>query len=207
MTVPAIRDLENLPLADLFSGPLIAAIDASVQSQSETATLLLETGFDDKGNLVTVAFRYTTSEIDPETGEQRRVAKQIEVPLLLFLTVPNLQVSRVEEEFSARITEVEETDSPAGSTRLAMPRRLNVRPASQSRSFDRTTKSTFDLDIRMVAERQNESVGMELVERAANNATFERVDEQHTERLVTERDGATITPERVHDTNDDPDND
>lgn len=205
--MPAIRDLENLPLSDLFSGPLIAAIDASVQSQSETATLLLETGFDADGDLVTVGFRYTTSEIDPETGEQRRVAKQIEVPLLLFLTVPNLQVSRIEEEFSARITEVEDTDRPASSTRLAMPRRLSVRPATQSRSYDRTTKSSFDLDIRMIAERENESVGMELVERAANNATFERVDEQHTERLETERDGATLTPERVHESGNDTDND
>lgn len=205
--MPAIRDLENLPLSDLFSGPLIAAIDASVQSQSETATLLLETGFDAEGNLVTVAFRYTTSEIDPETGEQRRVAKEIEVPLLLFLTLPNLQVSRVEEQFSARITEVEETDSPAPTPRLGSVRRLNVRPASQSKSFDRTTKSTFDLDITMVAERQNEPVGMELVERAANNATLERVDEEHTQRLEDGRDGARITPERVHESSDDTDND
>lgn len=200
--MPAIQDLENLPLSHLFSGPLIAAVDASVQSQTETANLLLETGFDENGDLVTVAFTYTTTEVDPETGESRRVAKRIEVPLLLFLTLPNLQVTRLEEQFSAKITQVEETDEPDGGgtrSRVAAPLRLNVRPSSQSTAVDRTTKSTYDLDITMVAERVNESVGVELVERAANNATFERVDDARTERLADDGDGATITPERVND--------
>lgn len=198
--MPAIQDLENLPLSHLFSGPLIAAIDASVQSQTETVNLLLEAGFDDAGDLVTVAFNYATSELDPETGEQRRVAKQIEVPLLLFLTLPNLQVTRIEEQFSAKITEIEEADEPEGGgtrSRVAKPLRLHVRPSSQSTTVDRTTKSQYDLDVTMVAERQNESAGMDLLERAANTATFERVDDARTERLATGCSEPTITPERV----------
>lgn len=193
----AIDNLEDLPLSHLFSGPLIAAIDASIQSQSEAVDLLLETGFDADGDLVTVAFSYTTREIDPETGRERRVAKEIEVPLILFLTLPNLQVSHIEEEFSAEITGVEESERTT-TGRLASPLRLNVTPASRRTTFDRQTKSTFDLDIRMVAELQNESTGMETLERAANNAMFERVDERRTERLAEGRSGATITPERVH---------
>jgi hypothetical protein len=210
VTVSGITDLENLPLSHLFSGPLIAAIDASVRSQSETATLLLETGFDEHGDLVTVGFTYTTTELDPETGESGRVAKRIEVPLLLFLTLPNLQVTRIEEAFSAKITEVEEVDeeqSGAPQTRLGTPLRLKVRPSSQSTAVDRTTKSTYDLDITMVAERQNESRGMELLERAANNATFERVDDERTERLAERDTGPTITPERVHEGGEDAEND
>ncbi|MEF8825923.1 MAG: DUF2589 domain-containing protein [Halapricum sp.] len=198
----AIDDLENLPLSHLFSGPLIAAIDASVQSQSEKVDLLLETGFDEDGDLVTVAFSYTTTEIDPDTGAERRVAKEIQVPLLLFLTLPNLQVSQITEEFSAEITEVEDAErSSTGS--YGYPLRLNVRPAGQSTTFDRKTKSTFDLDIKMVAELQNESTGMEIIERAANNATMERVDERRTERLAEGREEPTITPERVHEEGDD----
>lgn len=200
--MPAIDDLENLPLSSLFSGPLIAAIDASVQSQSETVDLLLETGFDDEGNLVTVAFRYTTSEIDPETGSERRVTKQIEVPLLLFLTLPNLQVSEIEEEFSAEITQVEEREGSGSGGRLGSPLRLNVRPAGQSRTLDRKTTSTYDLDVRMVAELQNQSTGMEILERAANNATFERVAEQREERLVEAERHPTVTPERIHERED-----
>jgi len=196
--VPAIEDLENLPLSSLFSGALIAAIDASVQSQSETGDLLLETGVDDDGTLVTVAFGYTTSEIDPETGSERRVTKQIEVPLLLFLSLPNLQVSEIEEEFSAEITQVEESEGSTSAGRLGYPLLLNVRPSGQSRTLDRTTSSTYDLDIRMVAELENQSTGMEIMERAANNATVERVDEERTERIAEGREGPTITPERAH---------
>lgn len=200
--MPAIDDLENLPLSSLFSGPLIAAIDASVQSQSETVDLLLETGFDDNGDLVTVAFRYTTSEIDPETGSERRVSKQIEVPLLLFLSLPNLQVSEIEEEFSAEITQVEESEGSGSGGRLGSPFRLNVRPAGQSRTLDRKTSSTYDLEVRMVAELQNQSTGMEILERAANNATFERVAEQREERLDEVERHPTVTPERIHERED-----
>lgn len=196
--MPAIDDLENLPLSHLFSGPLIAAIDASVQSQSEKVQLLLETGFDENGDPITVAFSYTTTEIDPDTGEAGRVTKEIQVPLLLFLSLPNLQVSQITEEFSAEITEVEDADRSAPTTRVASPLRLKVRPSSQTTTFGRKTKSTYDLDIRMVAELENESTGMEIMERAANNATFERVDEERTERLAEGRGEPTITPERVH---------
>jgi hypothetical protein len=196
--VTALDDLENLPLSFLFAGPLVAAIDASIQSQSETVETLLETGFDAEGDPVTVTFGYTTTEVDPETGRERRVGKELEVPLLLFLSLPNLQVSRIEEEFSARITETEETERPTKTGRIASPRRLNVTPASQSTSLDRTTKSRFDLNIRMVAELQNESTGAELLERAANNATFERADAERTERLETRRERPSISPERIH---------
>lgn len=194
----SIDGLENLPLSHLFSGPLIAAIDASVQSQTETVQLLLETGFDENGDLVTVAFNYTTSEIDPDTGRERRVSKEIEVPLLLFLTIPNLQVSQITEEFSAEITEIEDVDRSEPTSRIASPLRLKVRPSSQTTTFDRKTKSTYNLDIRMVAELENESTGMEIMERAANNATVERMDEKRTERSVERRHKPTVTPERVH---------
>jgi hypothetical protein len=196
--VSAIDDLENLPLSHLFSGPLIAAIDASIQSQEEKVQLLLETGFDENGDPVTVAFTYTTSEIDPDTGRERRVAKEIEVPLLLFLTLPNLQVSQITEEFSAEITQTEDAERSGSTGRVASPLRLNVRPSSQKTTFDRKTKSTYNLDIRMVAELENQSTGMEILERAANNATFERVDEERTERLAEGETGPTITAERAH---------
>lgn len=193
-----IDDLENLPLSVLFSGPLVAAIDASIQSQSEKVELLLETGFDADGELVTVTFGYTTTEIDPDTGRERRVGKEIDIPLLLFLSVPNLRVSKIEEQFSAQITEVEETDRSTKLGRIAAPRRLNVKPAGQSSTFDRKTKSQFNMDVRMVAELENESTGMELLERAANNAIFEQTDEKRAKRLEKRRVESSITPERIH---------
>lgn len=169
-----IDQLENLPLSQLFSGPLVAAIDASVQAQTETVDLLQNAGYTDEGELRTVDFRYTSPEPDPDTDEYRRVPKQLEVPLLLFLSPPNLQISLIEEEFSARITSVEETSETSTPSRISSPFRLHVKAAGKSTEMDRKRRSKFDLDVRMVAEITNESTGMELLERAANNQTVER---------------------------------
>ncbi len=175
-------ELGNLPLSSLFSGPLLAAVDASVQLQEETVELLQEAGYDENGDLVTVGFDYLATERDPDGG-RRRVVKRLEVPLLLFLSLPNLEISRIEEEFSAKITQVEEEEGSRPSRDGGRPFRLNVRPAEQSTSFSEKTKSTFDLDVRMVAEIRNETRGVEILDRAVNNSTRERVDERKTARL------------------------
>ena len=176
--MPGIDKLDNLPLSALFSGPLIAAIDASVEAQMETVALLKETGYDEQGDLRTINFRYTSPEPDPETGEYRRVTHELQIPVLLFLSPPNLQIRLIEEEFSARITTVEETTKTANTDRLAVPHRLGVKPAGRSIERDRTRRTKFDLDVRMVAEVTNESTGMDLLERAANNQTVERTDDE-----------------------------
>lgn len=197
----AIDDLQNLPLSHLFSAPLVAAIDATLQAQSEQLNLLLETGFDDDGELVMVAFDYVTSEIDPDTGNERRVSKRIRLPLLLFMSLPELVIHRIEEEFSVRITEVQDTKGERSSRRarrtFASAPRLNVAPAGKSTTFTRKTEEKFDLDIRMVAELENQSTGIETLQRAANNAIFEEVNERRTERLAKEQpEGTTIGPGR-----------
>jgi hypothetical protein len=195
-----VEKLGNLPLSQLFSGPLVAAIDASVQSQRESISLLMETGFDEDGTLVTVTFEYPMPDTDPDTGEARRTTRRVEIPLLLFLTLPNLQISRIEEEFSARITGVEErttegateaTSRLTGST--VAPFRLRVKPASRSTDVSRTVRSQFDLNVRMVAELRNESAGMDLLERAVSNASFEPDADRGVDEVSRER----ITPERV----------
>lgn len=197
----AIDDLSNLPLSHLFSAPLIAALDATLQAQSEKMAVLLETGFDENGDLVVVAFDYTTSEIDPETGDERRVVKRIDVPLLLFLSLPELVVHEIEETFSARITEVEETERERDRERRILPRevrqpsRLKVAPSGKTETFARKTQETYDLDIRMVAEVETQSTGMETLERAVNTGIFETVNEEKTEQLESGGgEGRTITP-------------
>lgn len=201
-----IDQLENLPLSQLFSGPLVAAIDASVQSQTETVDLLLDAGYDEAGELRTVDFSYTTPELDPETDEYRRVAKELQIPVLLFLSPPNLQISLIEEEFSAQITEVVESSDSSTPERIPAPHRLGVKPAAQSVERDRKRRSKFDLDVRMVAEVTSESTGMELLERAANNQTAERTDEERTERLREDNPHRIVTGEgRRHSIDDSPD--
>lgn len=182
----AIEDLENLPLSHLFSGPLVAAIDASIQAQTEKIDLLLDAGFDENDELVRVSFKYTTSEIDQKTGEERRVVKELEIPLLMFLSLPNLVVSEIEENFSAKIRQVEKPERSSSPNRLATPLRLNVAPSSTSSTFQGKMQSSFDLDVRMVASLENESSGMETLERAVSGAIFENVDQAKTNRLREE---------------------
>jgi len=174
----AIKDLENLPLSHLFSGPLIAAIDASIQVQSEKVDLLLDAGFDEKGDLITVSFGYTTSEIDAETGEEGRVKKEINVPILMFLSLPNLVVSQVEEEFSVRIKEVEKVKGSSTPGRVSSPFRLRVKPSGKAKTFNREIDSTYDLNIRMLAELENGTSGMEALERAVSGAITENIKEK-----------------------------
>jgi len=170
--------LADLPLSSLFSGPLVAAVEASIQAQTESLALVREIGFDDEGDLRTVSFEYRTTEVDPETGEQRQASRQLTVPLVLFLSVPELVVREIEQEFSARIVDTEsrereeDSDESGGSAGLPAlsPSRLRVSPASEETTFSRKTKAKFDLDIRMVAEIDSQSTGMEMLERTANGA-------------------------------------
>ena len=196
--VSGIDKLENLPLSQLFSGPLLAAVDASVQSQQATVDLLLQSGFDDDGNLVTVSFEYQEPATNPETGEPGTTTSRIEIPLLLFLTLPNLQISRIEEEFSAQITGIEETEgggstesAPAvgalGASTLSTPMRLRVKPSGQSKQYERTVRSRFDLSVTMVAEIRNESTGMDLLERAVSNASVANEGESTDRTRITPR--------------------
>ena len=173
-----IDQLENLPLSQLFAGPMVAAIDATIQSQTETVDLLLEAGNNDDGSLRTIEFTYTSPERDPKTDEYRPITKELQIPLLLFLTPPNLQITLIEEEFSARITDIEETETSSTPDRITSPARFGVKTASRSLERSRERRSSFDLDVHMVAEITNESTGTELLERAANNQTVERTDDE-----------------------------
>lgn len=173
--------LTDLPLSSLFSGPLVAAVEASIQAQTESLALVREVGFDDEGELRTVSFEYLTTEVDPETGEQRQASRELTVPLVLFLSVPELVVHEIEQEFSARIVDTEsregeedsDDDGGSGGLPTLSPSRLRVSPASEETTFSRRTKAKFDLDVRMVAEIENQSTGMEMLERTANGAIRE----------------------------------
>lgn len=185
----SIATLENLPLSTLLSAPLVAAVDASLQAQSSKLTLLLSTGFDDEGDLIMVSFDYPTTDIDPETGEAGRVVKQVEVPLLAFLSLPDLIVDKIEQSFSAQITSIQETEQEdvRRVPFLETPYRLNASPSARSTPFLRQTEA-FDLDIRMEAAVLPESTGLDILERATNSAVQERMNEEKTEQIRGENE-------------------
>ncbi|MFC5280146.1 DUF2589 domain-containing protein [Halorubrum rubrum] len=214
--------LADLPLATLFSAPLIAAIDASAQAQTETIDLLREVGFESDGTPATVSFEYATTDVEPATGERRRRPKTLEVPLLLFLSVPELVVHEIEQTFSARIVDVEDVEregdgggGTAGRTKSPSlrPQRLRVAPAKQSETFARRTKTTFDLDVTMRAEVENRSTGIDLLERSlmttvvdgdseaagSTPAGREKAKREAAKREKAKRERAEEDPQRTED--------
>lgn len=184
-----IDTLADLPLSSLFSAPLIAAIDASAQAQQATVDLVREVGFESNGSPATVSFEYATSERDSTTGEERRRRKTLSVPVLLFLSLPELVVHEIEQTFTAKIVDVDSSNGERSSDRRDLkrsptlyPSRLTVAPANQSETFAKRTRTTFDLDITMRAEVENKSTGLDLLERTLT-------------RTVTDRDTADPSPE------------
>jgi hypothetical protein len=201
--------LAELPLSTLFSAPLIAAIDASAQAQQETVDLLREVGFERDGTLSTVSFEYATTEVDSTTGEASERRKTLSVPVLLFLSLPELVVHEVEQTFSAKIVDVESSDGErpvsegksdrrvtkgeaTRSSSLA-PRRLTVAPATQSESFARRSRSAFDLDITMRAEVENKSTGVDLLERTLATTV---TDGDATDEQMSESERKASRPDR-----------
>ena len=202
--------LADLPLSTLFSAPLIAAIDASAQAQQETVDLLREIGFEPDGTPSTVSFEYATTESDSTTGETVQRRKTLSVPVLLFLSLPELVVHEVEQTFSAKIVDVESsegerptsegkserrvTKGKATRSSSLAPRRLTVAPATQSESFARRSRSAFDLDVTMRAEVENKSTGVDLLERTLattvtdGDATDERASDPKREALRSDRE-------------------
>ena len=176
-----IDTLADLPLSSLFSAPLVAAIDASAQAQQATVDLVREVGFESDGSPATVSFEYATSEIDSKTGEERRRRKTLSVPLLLFLSLPELVVHEIEQTFTAKIVDVDSADGERPSDRRDLtrsptlsPYRLMVAPANQSETFAKRTRTTFDLDITMRAEVENKSTGLDLLERTLTTTVTDR---------------------------------
>ena len=193
--------LADLPLSTLFAAPLIAAIDASAQAQSETVDLLREVGFEPDGTPATVSFEYATTDVDPETGQRRQRPKTLDVPLLLFLSLPELVVHEVEQTFSARIVDVEDVEreddgddtGDHGKSPSLRPRRLYVAPAGRSETFARRTKTTFDLDITMRAEVENRSTGTDLLERSLMTTVTDGDSDDRRAGAPTERTEADRT--------------
>ena len=192
--------LADLPLSTLFSAPLIAAIDASAQAQQESVDLIREVGFESDGTPASVSFEYATTEFDSATGEAVQRRKTLSVPILLFLSLPELVIHEVEQTFSAKIVDIESSegerpvseDEPTRSSSLT-PRRLKVAPATGSESFSRRSRSAFDFDVTMRAEVENTSTGVDLLERTLTTTV---TDEDTPDRTENEPGRRPARPDR-----------
>ncbi len=100
----------GLQMDQLIGAPLCAAVDASLQLAESTADFIRNAGFDDAGNVRTVAFGYQRFS-DNRDGTGNLEEMQVNIPLLAVVPVPNLQVDEVNLLFDIEVKQSERRDS------------------------------------------------------------------------------------------------
>lgn len=100
----------GLQMDQLIGAPLCAAVDASLQLAESTADFIRNAGFDDAGNVRTVAFGYQRFS-DNRDGTGSLEEMQVNIPLLAVVPVPNLQVDEVNLLFDIEVKQSERRDS------------------------------------------------------------------------------------------------
>jgi hypothetical protein len=102
--------LNAVPIDKMVSAPLMAAIQAQIQSSKAFADFLMTVCIKD-GKAVTVQFDYEETLLDTEgtiTGVQQ---KTIRVPLMAVIPLPNFGVESVDIQFELTIHQSEEDHS------------------------------------------------------------------------------------------------
>ena len=92
-------DLRSLPLHDLLSAPVTAAMQAQEQASLEMVSLIQDVGFvpGERGKppvVRTVEFRYVREGRD-EDGKAVSRETRLRVPLLAMISLPNLEIERL----------------------------------------------------------------------------------------------------------------
>jgi hypothetical protein len=170
-------DLKSLPLHDLLSAPLTAAMEAEQQASLGVVSFIRDIGFaaeEDRTPAVRmVEFPYAREGRDAD-GKRVTFDTRLRIPLLAMISLPRLEVDRLNVNLlvglqSVRITEV--------SPRLGISRDLqerypflrghsSLRVAPSSRSTVRGTMQTtrpYDLEITLAASSEEPTDGIERI--------------------------------------------
>ncbi len=100
----------GLPMKDLIGGPLSAVADASINLADSTADFINRVGFDAKGNVRNVAFKYEKRSMNDD-GTSNLDQMKVDVPMLAIVPIPNLQVDEVNILFDMEVKESEKTET------------------------------------------------------------------------------------------------
>lgn len=101
----------GLDMEQLIGAPLSAAADASMLLAQSTEEFIHKVGFDDKGQVRTATFSYQKSSVNKDGIEQME-EKQVEVPMLAIVPIPNLQVDEVNINFDMEVKQSEKQEVP-----------------------------------------------------------------------------------------------
>lgn len=168
--------LTDLPLHSLLSGPLVAAVEAEQEAARHTLDFIREIGFTGEGEKMRprmVEFGFARTRVGPG-GERREVGATLEIPLLLLVPTPSLEIDELTVDFLAKIRSVETGEGDEGqrppvlSSRLASryaflraPSRLRVRPTARKKDDTERTTASYDLSVNLVARAQEPPEGLE----------------------------------------------
>lgn len=100
----------GLDMKQLIGGPLSAAAESSTLLAESTANFINKVGFDQKGNLRTVAFGYQKRSTN-EDGTTNLDEMQVAVPMLAIVPIPNLQIDEVNILFDMEVKQSEKQES------------------------------------------------------------------------------------------------
>lgn len=162
-------DLRSLPLRDLLSAPLTAAMEAQQQASLGLVSLIQDVGFESRDQqhyACVVEFRYTREGVDAE-GKPARLDTRLRVPLLAMISLPNLEITNLSFNVLARAQSISVTEF---SPRLNIPRDLQerypflrghttLRVAPTSRvTVKGTTQTTRPYDIEITVSASSEEL-------------------------------------------------
>jgi hypothetical protein len=102
-----VNELAAIPFGTLIGGPLTAAIEAQAKAAMTTVEFIRAIGFDEKGDLINVVFKY-------KNGPEAEDLMELEVPLLTIVPIPFLRIENMDIHFKASLsqsTETKETES------------------------------------------------------------------------------------------------
>lgn len=168
----------GLDMGQLIGGPLSAAADASLHLANTTADFINKVGFDNKGNVRTVAFAYQKRSMN-EDGTSNLDEMKVDVPMLAIVPIPNLQVDEVNILFDMEVKQSEKSESTmdmgatvSGSMNLGFIK-VSVSGSvsahsSNTRSSDNSAK--YHVDVRATNHGTPEGLARVLDMMAANVA-------------------------------------
>ena len=169
-------DAIDLDLQDVVAAPLQAVAEAQMRTALALVELVrdlaLEEAAEGRPNrLRSIDFTFEREVVDAR-GRSRRVRRTVQVPLLAMVTLPSLEVERVEYRCRVRVNRTE-VQPPAAPRRLspelaerfpALASRLRLRVAPAMRRSTRRGEEVaapWDLEIAVVARGEEPAEGTE----------------------------------------------
>jgi len=170
-------DLKSLPLHDLLSAPLSAAIEAGQQASLGLVSFIQDIGFEAEGDgparVRMVEFRYVREGLDAD-GNPAKFENRLRIPLLAMVSLPRLEIERLDINIQIGLQSAEVAK---GSPRLGISRdleerypflrghtRLKVAPSPRraTRGSVRNTRP-YDLEISLTASSDEANDGVDRV--------------------------------------------